>query len=67
MAPVAGRDGVCEEGMVVDLDAQGSVLSDGTDEVEEECLRWVVCGGWSAVGTWKEAREVNRTGGIVSL
>ena len=46
MAPVAGRDGVSEEGMVVDLDAQGSVLLDGTDEVEEEGLRWVVCGGY---------------------
>ena len=46
MAPVARGDGVGEEGMVVDLDAQGSVLIDGTDEVEEECLRWVVCGGY---------------------
>ena len=27
-------------------DAQGSVLLDSTDEIEEECLRWVVCGGY---------------------
>ena len=46
MAPVARGNGVSEEGMVVDLDAQRSVLSDGTDEIEEEGLRWVVCGGY---------------------
>ena len=62
-APVAGRDGVGEEGMVVDLDAQRSVLLDGTDEVEEDGLRRVVCGGYqdrslSAEPDWRDSITV---------